>query len=438
MNRFWTILLFCCCLWGGYAQNQPKIAIFDPMAVSILLESGKKEALRELISSTIVNSKRYNVLERAFIERILQEQAFSHSSMVNDNDAVAIGKLAGAEKVLLSVLTPSSDRILFTVKLLNLETSNVECQQVCYARNMADLFEKIASTILELCDMGIGVYEGEQKNGKPHGYGVMKYRNGGVYRGAWENGERHGWGQMEGAKMVISNSAETYSRSDFYEGDWMHNVEHGRGVRHYYNGNEYNGEWKHGKESGRGVLSYKNGNRFEGEFLNGKPVRGELILPNGNRYEGSFDESKGTFPRERGDVGVMNYVNGNRFEGKFYPNGITVGVMFYRDGGRYEGRLVNGKRVHQSDGYDIDGGARYYYFGIDGATMYYSNGDIYKGYWKDDKRNGKGVMKWNDGKVYDGYWKNDMMHGEGTMTSPKGFRRKGYWYYGTKQKKKKH
>ncbi len=148
MNRILTLLLTCCLVCIGNAQTKPKIAIFDPTAVSVSLGSGAKDAIRELISSTVVNSKRYTVLERAMLEKILQEQAFSNSNMVNDKDAVAIGKLAGAEKVLVSVLSSSSGKLLlFTVKLLNLETSDVEYQQLCYANNMEDLFGKIESTV---------------------------------------------------------------------------------------------------------------------------------------------------------------------------------------------------------------------------------------------------------------------------------------------------
>lgn len=425
MNKVLTLLLTCCLVCLGNAQTKPKIAIFDPTAVSISLERGTKDAIRELISSAVVNSKRYMVLERAFLERILQEQAFSHSSIVDDKDAVAIGKLAGAEKVLLSVLTPSSENILFTVKLLNLETSNVEYQQIYYAKDVKDLLRNIHAKISQFCNK-IDIYDGEEKNGKPHGQGVMKNKDG-VYRGTWVNGVRHGWGKMD------------FGGSQYYEGDWVNDKEHGNGVKRYDNGSEYAGEWENGKESGRGVLSYKNGNRFEGEFRNGRPVRGVLILSNGNRYEGAFDESKGTFPKERGDVGVMKYVNGNRFEGRFYPSGLLRGVMFYQDGGRYEGNLlVDGRRVHSPKGWDIDEGVRYYYDDNGPATMFYSNGDIYKGYWKNDKRDGEGVMIWNDGSRYDGYWKDDMMHGCGKIISPKGKEKKGYWSNGIKESRKCH
>ena len=39
--------------------------------------------------------------------------------------------------------------------------------------------------------------------------------------------------------------------------------------------------------------------------------------------------------------------------------------------------------------------------------MFNENGDMYKGSWKNDKKEGKGIMTYNNGKIFDGYWEND-------------------------------
>ena len=40
----------------------------------------------------------------------------------------------------------------------------------------------------------------------------------------------------------------------------------------------------------------------------------------------------------------------------------------------------------------------------------------YKGDWKANKMEGRGVCKWLDGRKYDGEWKNNLMHGKGVYT----------------------
>jgi len=41
------------------------------------------------------------------------------------------------------------------------------------------------------------------------------------------------------------------------------------------------------------------------------------------------------------------------------------------------------------------------------------NGDKYEGDWKDDLKNGKGVIYYANGEIYDGEWKNDKYCGKG-------------------------
>ena len=59
--------------------------------------------------------------------------------------------------------------------------------------------------------------------------------------------------------------------------------------------------------------------------------------------------------------------------------------------------------------------------------MYYNNGDKYDGEWKNDLREGKGIMKYNNGDIYDGYWKNDKKDGKGIMINNNGDKYDGYW-----------
>lgn len=52
---------------------------------------------------------------------------------------------------------------------------------------------------------------------------------------------------------------------------------------------------------------------------------------------------------------------------------------------------------------------------------------IYEGDFKEDKREGHGILIWPSKKVYEGQWKNNQMHGKGSLTSPNGKRIEGQW-----------
>jgi hypothetical protein len=42
-------------------------------------------------------------------------------------------------------------------------------------------------------------------------------------------------------------------------------------------------------------------------------------------------------------------------------------------------------------------------------------GDIYEGYWKDGKFNGKGRLVWYKNRLYEGQWKDGIKEGRGVF-----------------------
>jgi len=45
--------------------------------------------------------------------------------------------------------------------------------------------------------------------------------------------------------------------------------------------------------------------------------------------------------------------------------------------------------------------------------MVYANGRTYEGYWRDDKRHGKGFEKFSNGDIFIGHFNKGRIHGKG-------------------------
>jgi hypothetical protein len=148
-------------------------------------------------------------------------------------------------------------------------------------------------------------YEGELKNGVPHGIGTMTYGDGSTYkwvinemvllvdaapvwgllcfgfvRGEWMNGSKHGVGvhtsatgdtyqgqgfswQLEGSWIFVWCNATN-------AGEWCEGLKHGTGVAISGNGSSYDGQWIEGKQSGTGCWKSAGGELYEGEFKSGR------------------------------------------------------------------------------------------------------------------------------------------------------------------------
>jgi hypothetical protein len=104
-------------------------------------------------------------------------------------------------------------------------------------------------------------YDGQWKEGVPHGTGYMTwpdptFKNGTMkYQGKFKEGLPHG---HEGKKMWADGSN--------YIGNWAMGKEDGIGKKINGDGSTYEGEWKEGYQYGQGKQTWPDGTVYEGEF----------------------------------------------------------------------------------------------------------------------------------------------------------------------------
>ena len=93
-----------------------------------------------------------------------------------------------------------------------------------------------------LLDQSPPEYEGETSpEGKKHGQGIIKYRNGNKYEGEWQDDKRCGQGKYTQADGFI------------YEGDWRDDWMYGQGSLTVPNQYNYVGSFEYGMMHGNGV-----------------------------------------------------------------------------------------------------------------------------------------------------------------------------------------
>eukprot|EP00601_Ochromonadales_sp_CCMP2298_P015521 CAMPEP_0173234000 /NCGR_PEP_ID=MMETSP1142-20121109/9955_1 /TAXON_ID=483371 /ORGANISM="non described non described, Strain CCMP2298" /LENGTH=235 /DNA_ID=CAMNT_0014163937 /DNA_START=127 /DNA_END=834 /DNA_ORIENTATION=+ len=98
-------------------------------------------------------------------------------------------------------------------------------------------------------------YTGQMRGGERHGLGGATWATGRLksYDGQWKDNKIHGQGIME------------YRNGDVYEGRITDgNSRNGQGLYTWINGTSYKGQWQVGKQQGRGVYTYRNGDSEEG------------------------------------------------------------------------------------------------------------------------------------------------------------------------------
>lgn len=139
-------------LSAGAQEDKLRIAVFDPSSSGTSIDEGTKIAIREIISSTIVNTGTHSIVERSLLEKVMQEQSFSNSGVVDDNQMTEIGKLAGANKIIVSVVTLTGGRNMLSIKMIDVKTANVERQKVKVVTS-GELLDAVEPMTLSLIGM---------------------------------------------------------------------------------------------------------------------------------------------------------------------------------------------------------------------------------------------------------------------------------------------
>ena len=176
-------------------------------------------------------------------------------------------------------------------------------------------------------------WTGGCKNGFADGEGIQQWyiNNAPTYRyeGRMEGGIRNGFGK---------STASTNTRT--YEGEWRDGRFHGKGVLVDPQGNRFDGTWEAGQLVGKATVTYRNGAGYEGEIKNLRPQgKGFMTYNDGGRYDGEWNNG------QRNGRGVLTWRDNARYEGDWKQGEREGrGVMTYGDGSRYEGEWKHGRR----------------------------------------------------------------------------------------------
>ena len=107
MKEYCFIIPFILCI--GLAQEVAPEITMERKKLIILASENKdsdiSNKVTQIASSTATQLNRYDVIDRSQLDRILSEQKLQHSGVVNPDQAIEIGKVAGANEALLISIT---------------------------------------------------------------------------------------------------------------------------------------------------------------------------------------------------------------------------------------------------------------------------------------------------------------------------------------------
>ena len=141
-TKFLTVAVSLLLSVSAIAQDQQRVAIFDPVGN---VPSFIRDIVREEISSVVVNTPGYIVLERALIAQVLQEDQFQATGLVDDAQVSEIGRRLGANLAFVTNITQmTGGNFHISARLIDVGTARVDRQQTALTtRGDADLVQVV-------------------------------------------------------------------------------------------------------------------------------------------------------------------------------------------------------------------------------------------------------------------------------------------------------
>lgn len=116
------ILLFSILLISFSAAQIP-VAIIDFEANGI--SDGEARALTDRLRNELFRFKNFQVMERSFMEEILEEQGFQLSGCTSDECVVEVGRLIGVEQMLGGSISKIGDVFTVSARIVSVETGKI-------------------------------------------------------------------------------------------------------------------------------------------------------------------------------------------------------------------------------------------------------------------------------------------------------------------------
>jgi hypothetical protein len=293
-------------------------------------------------------------------------------------------------------------------------------------------------------------FEGEFENDRRSGEGTCWYADGRKYVGWWEADKEDGEGVMEYPAVTPTskkaNPPSSSSNSSLLPPLVVVHPQQqsrllGRSVV------AFRGEWRKGQRNGEGQLEFKDGTVLKAHWQGG-----ELMTAHEGSHGFGFDPSYDQPSSSSSSPTVLEYSNGT-----VVSDCVFVGHNDEENGGDYQ-ENENGDDLafvpspHSSPPWALAsehvvrgtetlpataGGGQEVYIGAfnsgglrhgDDGECVFSDGSVYRGAWRNGRRNGKGYFQ--DGKtkeVYEGKWVAGQRCGRGLCTYPAGHRYEGEW-----------
>jgi len=168
MKKMFFTLFFIASIFSVIAQEKPRVAVVtlqvtnkvnlqipdinprNPPRILTLQEMlSNADIIVGAITTEVVNTNRFRVVERSRIDKIMREQGFQRSSLTSEQ-VVKVGRLLGVNKIITGEYSEDGYNSTVNIRLIDVETGDIEAAASYQfnSRYLVDLSKTLVKQLL--------------------------------------------------------------------------------------------------------------------------------------------------------------------------------------------------------------------------------------------------------------------------------------------------
>jgi TolB-like protein len=133
-------------------MSVPQVGSRLSVAVAPFEGKGEAKVFADAVTQTmitkLVNLRRFKVIEREEIDKVMKEQKFQTSGVVDDKTAVKLGKVTGADAIIVGSHLLTAGTGTFSARVIDVETSEtIVAEEASIEKPVMDVVEEVVENV---------------------------------------------------------------------------------------------------------------------------------------------------------------------------------------------------------------------------------------------------------------------------------------------------
>jgi tetratricopeptide (TPR) repeat protein len=138
---------------------RPNLAVFtfDEMNTQQPVQPGWGASLAEMLTTALINSGSYRIIERKQLQRVLEEQALGQTGALDSETAVVVGKIMSLDAVVVGSLSSLTSALEADARILNVETGEAIAATHSRAASADELRQMAEALAKEISNRAVAI-----------------------------------------------------------------------------------------------------------------------------------------------------------------------------------------------------------------------------------------------------------------------------------------